>query len=251
MAGQVRLAYDSYVARITLSNPGRRNSLTVTMLEELISHCQALARAGDVRVLVVTGEGEDFASGADIGEFQISRAHLLEEQLEKALASLEQLSFPVLTVMRGYALGAGLELALACDLRLAADDCRLGVPAAKRGLALTRLNTARLVRLVGVGRAAQLLFTGDFINATLALQWGLINEVAGTRELEYRARDLVKSLAQNAPLSLKVAKQNIRCSFALPSPQAEDPANQCYGSEDFQEGVRAFFEKRPAAFKGK
>ncbi len=251
MAGQVRLAYDSQAATITLSNPGRRNSLTVTMLEELISHCQALAKAGDVRALVVTGEGEDFASGADIGEFQLSRTQLFEERLEKALICLEQLTFPVLAVMSGYTLGAGLELALGCDLRMAADNCRLGIPAAKRGLAISRSNTSRLVRLIGVGRAGQLLFTGDLLNTAVALQWGLINEVAAPQELQNRVRDLVQILVQNAPLSLMVAKHNLHFSSVPVSAREEDPANLCYRSEDFQEGVRAFFEKRSAVFIGK
>lgn len=250
MKGQVKLHTEGPIAKMVLSNPGRRNSITLSMWKEISRSCEEIRNLPNIRVVILTGEGDDFASGADLGDVKnipISEVHNI---VEKAINDLEMLEIPVVCVIRGYALGGGLEIATVCDLRIASENSLFGIPAAKRGIGITRPNTLRLVRLVGIARAKEILFMGETFTATTAMQWGLVNEIVSEANLDNRSMEICHLLAKNAPLSLRASKANIRNSWPLLEWVEKDPAEICDVSEDLKEGMRAFLEKRPPDFKG-
>ena len=251
MKGQVELNTEGPIAKMVLSNPGRRNSITLSMWKDISRSCEEIKKLSSIRAVFLTGEGDDFASGADIGDvknIQISEVHNI---VEKAINDLEMLEIPVVCVIRGYALGGGLEIATVCDLRIASGSSRFGIPAAKRGIGITRPNTLRLVRLVGIARAKEILLMGETFTATTALQWGLVNEIVSEANIDKRSMEICHLLAKNAPLSLRASKENIRNAWPLLDWVGKDPAEDCDVSEDLQEGMRAFLGKRPPDFKGK
>ena len=251
MKGQVELNTEGPIAKMVLSNPGRRNSITLSMWKDISRSCEEIKKLSNIRAVFLTGEGDDFASGADIGDvknIQISEVHNI---VEKAINDLEMLEIPVVCVIRGYALGGGLEIATVCDLRIASENSRFGIPAAKRGIGITRPNTLRLVRLVGIARAKEILLMGETFTATTALQWGLVNEIVSEANIDKRSMEICHLLAKNAPLSLRASKENIRNAWPLLNWVGKDPAEDCDVSEDLQEGMRAFLGKRPPDFKGK
>jgi len=251
MKGQVKLNTDGPIAKMVLSNPGRRNSITLSMWEDISRNCEEIINLSNIRVVILTGEGDDFAAGADIGDVKNIQISDVNNIVEKAISDLEMLEIPVVCVIRGYALGGGLEIATVCDLRIASESSRFGIPAAKRGIGITRPNTMRLVRLVGIARAKEILLMGETFTATTALQWGLVNEIVSEANIDKRSMEICHLLAKNAPLSLRASKENIRNAWPLLNWVGKDPAEDCDVSEDLKEGMRAFLGKRPPDFKGK
>jgi enoyl-CoA hydratase/carnithine racemase len=247
------------VLRLTISNPGKRNALDHAILDGI---ARSVGEA-DARCIVLTGEDGMFSSGYDIGEipedvFAEKAEKLVAHPFASALGALDATDLPTIAALPGHTIGGGLELALACDLRIAADGIKLGMPPAKLGLVYSHTGLRRFVDIIGVARTRELFLLGRNIEARRALEWGLVNEVVIGPDLQEAALEWATELAGNAPLSVQGNKRVIR---ELLRAQAElDPdverelialREACFASEDMKEGVRAFAEKRPARWRGR
>ena len=248
------------VLRLTISNPAKRNALDHPILDAIAA---ALEDIGDARAVLLTGAEGMFSSGYDIGDipddvFAEEAERLVAHPFAAALEALETCEVPTVAALPGHAIGGGLELALACDLRVAADGILLGMPPAKLGLVYSHTGLRRFLEAIGAPRTRQLFLTARNVDARTALEWGLVNEVVGVAELESRALDLAQDLAANAPLSVRGNKRAIRELLAAEGqldPEVEreliELREASFQSEDLREGVRAFGQKRPARWKGR
>jgi len=247
------------VLRLTISNPAKRNALDHTILDG-IAHA---VREADARCIVLTGEHGMFSSGYDIGDipedvFAEKAEKLVAHPFTSAIDALDATDLPTIAALPGHTIGGGLELALACDLRIAADGIKLGMPPAKLGLVYSHTGLRRFIDIVGVARTRELFLLGRNIPARRALDWGLVNEVVIGSDLDEAALDWASELAGNAPLSVqgnkRVIRELLRAEGELdPDVEAELIAlrEACFASEDMKEGVRAFGEKRPARWQGR
>jgi enoyl-CoA hydratase len=244
------------VAVVTINRPEKRNALNAVVRAELLEALAALREDPDARVVVVTGAGDRaFVAGADVGEFA---ARTAEEQrgIMSARSVFDELaSFPKPTIamINGYAFGGGCELALACDLRIAAASARLGQPEVKLGLIPGGGATQRLPRLVGPGQALRLILTGEPVSADEALRIGLVELVVADGELRERTLELARGLARQSPVAMRLAKQAVGAAEAAPGrglSLERDLFIEAFASRDGIEGVRAFMEKRPPVFGG-
>jgi enoyl-CoA hydratase/carnithine racemase len=248
------------VLRLTISNPGKRNALDHPILDAI---AETLAGLGDERAVVLTGADGMFSSGYDIGDipgdvFAEEAEKLVAHPFTAALEALDACAVPTVAALPGHTIGGGLELALACDLRVAADSIMLGMPPAKLGLVYSHTGLRRFLDAVGAPRTRQLFLTGHNVDARTALQWGLVNDVVGAADLEDASLDLAEDLAAAAPLSVQGNKRVIRELLAAEGRLSEEVERELialrvesFGSEDMREGVRAFGEKRRARFKGR
>jgi enoyl-CoA hydratase/carnithine racemase len=248
------------VLRLTISNPAKRNALDHAILDAIAAVFDDL---GDARAVLLTGAEGMFSSGYDIGDipddvFAQEAERLVAHPFTAALEALEDCEVPTVAALPGHTIGGGLELALACDLRIAADGILLGMPPAKLGLVYSHTGLRRFLEAIGAPRTRELFLTARNVDARTALSWGLVNQVVGVSELEAAALDLAQDLAANAPLSVRGNKRAIRELLAAEGQLDPDVERELielreasFQSEDLREGVRAFGQKRPARWKGR
>lgn len=247
------------VATVTVNRPDKLNALNARVLQELDAAFAALAADPEVGGVLLTGAGEKaFVAGADIGELAEQSPLAGREtarQGQAVLDRIEGMSKPVIAAINGFALGGGCELALACHLRVAAEHARLGTPEVKLGLMCGYGGTQRLPRLVGRGRALEILLTGEMVDAAEAFRIGLVNRVVPKDRLLAECEALLRKMLANGPLSLRATLQAVAAGLQMPLAEALDHETAIFGllcsTEDMREGTRAFLEKRPAKFQGK
>ncbi|MGH3341728.1 MAG: enoyl-CoA hydratase/isomerase family protein [Carbonactinosporaceae bacterium] len=256
-AEQLLFAMDGAVATVTFNRPQARNAATWVMYEGLERACEQVDGDDGIRVLVLRGAGgKAFVAGTDITQFEDFRGAedglAYEERLDRIVGRLESVRVPTLAVIEGYAVGGGVSLAAACDLRVCTPDARFGVPIARTlGNCLSMRTYARLVDLLGTARTLHLIYTASFVTAEQALQAGLVAEVVTHDQLETRVAELTGQLSRHAPLTMQVTKEAIRRLRETSLPGGDDLVATCYGSDDFAEGVRAFVEKRDPRWTGR
>jgi enoyl-CoA hydratase/carnithine racemase len=252
----------THVRRLTISNPAKRNALDFPILDAIAAEVRR-ADADGVRCLVLTGAHGMFSSGYDIGDipedvFATEAEKLVAHPFTSAIAALEATDVPTVAALPGHTIGGGLELALACDLRIARDGIQLGMPPAKLGLVYSHTGLRRFLHAIGEPRTRQLFLLGRNIDARTGRSWGLVHEIAGAEDLESEALEWARELAANAPLSVRGNKRVLRA--LLEAEGALDPKVEAellalrkasFASEDLREGVRAFGEKRPARWRGR
>jgi enoyl-CoA hydratase/carnithine racemase len=265
------------VVRLAISNPSKRNALDHPILDAITATLSELApwaetasagaagtatgRSG-ARCVMITGAHGMFSAGYDIGEipeeeFEEQAERLVAHPFTEAIDALAAFPYPTLAVLPGHTIGGGLELALACDLRVAGEDVKLGMPPAKLGLVYSHTGLRRFLDAIGATRTRELFLLGRYIDAATALTWGLINRVAPAGELEALALELASELAGNAPLSQVGNKRVIAALLSAEGELAEEVEEELielrrasFSSQDMREGMRAFAEKRPARWRG-
>ncbi len=261
MSDYVLVEARSPVATITLNRPEQRNAISFQMWGELTERLAALHADKSVRAIVITGAGEQaFCAGADISDFDEYRADSAKGQVYNAavnglLKTLSEITTPTISMIRGFAIGGGCELAVATDLRVAAEGSRFGIPAARLGVSLGHREIQGLINLVGKGNAMYILFSGRMLEAPEALRMGLVNQVVPVAELESYTYQLAEEIAALAPLSHAANKLTINQALAKPTladltPEEADIPLRQFDTKDYQEGYRAFLEKRRPNFVG-
>jgi enoyl-CoA hydratase len=255
----VSLETKNKIAYVTINRPKVLNALNMQTMEELRQAFVELKGNGDVRVVILTGAGEkSFVAGADINELQKNNPVEAKEYTHRGQAVLdviENLGKPVIACINGFALGGGCELAMACTMRLASENAKLGQPEVKLGIIPGYGGTQRLPRLVGKGVAAQLLLTGDMINAQEAHRIGLVNEVVAAAELVPRAEAIAQAIIKNAPLAIQYCLEAVNHGMEMTQQEGlfleATLFSVCCATEDKKEGTTAFLEKRAANFQGR
>lgn len=251
------------VVRLTISNPQKRNALDHSILDAITAILNELGSTErDTRCVIVTGAGGIFSAGYEIGEitngrFQDEAERLVAHPFTEAIEALEAFPYPTLAALPGHTIGGGLELALACDLRVAAEGVQLGMPPAKLGLVYSHTGLRRFIDAIGAPRTRELFLLGSYINSDTALEWGLVNRVAAPAELESVALGLASELAANAPLSQTGNKRVIAALLRAEGTPSNDVENELialrrasFESRDLREGMNAFAEKRAPRWRG-
>ena len=246
------------VATITVNRPDKRNALNSQVRAETVAALDALRADDSVRVVVFTGAGEKaFVAGADIGEFA-ERTPLEQREAMTGRRVFDEIAAfpkPTIAMINGFCLGGGCELALACDVRVAADSAKLGQPEINLGIIPGGGGTQRLPRVVGMGQAMRLVLSGEVIDAAEALRIGLVDVVHPAAELRERTIEFARGMAAKSPVALRMAKAAVRAAAEMPLAAGLAYETElfvtCFGSEDKREGVAAFLEKRPAEFRGR
>ena len=255
--GTVRYERDGAVGRITFDRPAARNAMTWTMYDELARACEKIAADSEVRVAVLRGAGgKAFVAGTDIGQFRDFKSGEdgvdYERRIAVYLAAVEELPVPPLAVVEGWAIGGGLAIAAACDLRVATPGSRFGVPIARTlGNCLSIANYACLAAELGLARTKRMLLLAEMLAADELLAAGFLAEIVAANELDARVDKLCERLAGNAPITMRVTKESLRRLLRAGLPDGEDLIRQCYGSQDFHIGVESFMEKREPRWTGK
>jgi enoyl-CoA hydratase len=255
--GTVRLSIDDGIASVVFDRPQARNAMTWAMYEALAAICERLATEPGVRVVCLRGAGgEAFVAGTDIEQFKTFKdgqaGVAYEQRIDEGIARLEALRMPTVAVIEGWAVGGGLAIATACDIRIATPAARLGVPIAKTlGNCLSMANLARLVAAFGRPRVQRMLIGAEILTAQEGLACGYLAEVVAVDAIDEAAGELCRRLATLAPVTQAVTKEGLRRLLLQSLPDAQDLILRCYGSADFQEGVNAFSEKRSPIWQGR
>jgi enoyl-CoA hydratase len=246
------------VAIITINRPEKRNALNIQTREEGAAALDELREDPSVGVVVITGAGDKaFVAGADIAEFAGRTAITQREVMlgRSLFTAIDSFPKPVIAMVNGYCLGGGCELALACDLRIASEAASFGQPEINLGIIPGGGGTQRLTRLVGEGKAMELILTGDIIDARTAFNLGLVNMVVPAADLEAKTMEIANRIGEKSPIALRMAKEAVKLASRSNLDEGlrreVDLFALCFSSEDKDEGVQAFLEKRKPAFKGK
>ena len=261
MTGPILLEHDGPVATITLNRPAQRNAISFAMWGELSQLLAQLDADREVRVVVITGAGDEaFSAGADISDFQEHRSDSIKGRryngaVNGLLETLDGMATPTISMIRGFAVGGGCEVAIATDLRLAAEGSKFGIPVARLGISIGHREMKGLVNLVGKGNALYILLSGRLVDAQEAKSMGLVNQVLPPEQLSEATYRLAKDIASLAPLSHRANKEILNQVLAKPSldgltPEEADLPLIQFDTRDYQEGYRAFLEKRRPQFAG-
>ena len=253
------LQTNNHIAKITLNRPGDQNLVNLQMAQEMDEICRQLNQDNDVYVVILTGAGEAFCVGNEIEKSFHSGKKQLRSEVEIAkkynvAASIAGIEKPVIAAVNGDALGQGLELALACDIRIAVQQAHFGFPEVAQGLIPSDGGTQRLPRIIGRGKALEFILTAEIIGAAEALETGLVTKVVPAESLAAEVETLVKAVAGKAPISLRYIKEAINKGLDLTMEQGlrleADLYFLLHTTADRTEGIKAFQQKRPPEFKG-
>ena len=244
------------IATVTLNRPKVLNALSPELVGEVNQALRELDGDDRVRAVVLTGGPKVFAAGADIGDMaERSAAEQLNRDQTGAWSPISGFKKPLIAAVNGYCLGGGCELALACDIRIASENASFGQPEINLGIIPGGGGTQRLTRLVGEGRAMELILTGDIIDAKTAFAIGLVNHVVPADQLEAKTMEIANRIAEKGPIALRLAKEAVKLASRSNLDEGLrrelDLFALCFSTEDKDEGVKAFLEKRKPAFKGK
>jgi enoyl-CoA hydratase/carnithine racemase len=260
-SGKLRLDHPAeHVARLTIDHPAKRNALDHEILDALAAELPGI----EARCLLVTAHGPVFSAGYDIGNFDDpdmfteAAERLVAHPFTDAIKAIEYYRYPVIAAINGHAIGGGLELAVSCDIRLAARDVKLGMPPAKIGLIYSHTGLKRFIEVCGPGNTSELFFVGRYVDADRAYDMGLVNQVVDADAFDEAVLSMAGEIGANAPLSLVGNKEIMRVLRDVPSELPPDVERRlieyreaCFHTEDFREGLNAFAEKRTPEWKGR
>lgn len=246
------------VCIVKINNPQALNALNSTVLSELDAAFTEISKDADTKVVVITGEGKAFVAGADISQMSTMNANegkAFGEQGAAVFRKIEKLPIPVIAAVNGFALGGGCELAMACDIRIASAKAKFGQPEVGLGITPGFSGTQRLPRIVGLGKAKELIYTGGHIDAEEAYRIGLVNKVTDPETLMDETLKMANKIASNAPIAVKYSKEAINTGIQMDIDSAiameANLFGLCFASEDQKEGMGAFLGKRAPEFKNK
>ena len=261
MSEEILVEQDGGIATVVFNRPKVRNAISLAMWGEIAEIADRLGNDDGVRAILFRGAGQEaFASGADISEFKENRkdresAIAYNKKVEEAEIAIRNCPKPTVAMIFGFCMGGGMAIALGCDLRFAAEGSRFGIPAAKLGIIYDFDAVRQLVDLVGPAYTKDILYSARALHAEEAFRIGLVQRLAPAAELETQTLEYLKTVAANAPLSVRGAKAQLRAIFEGANPQHRELMQaarlKTFDSEDYKEGTRAFLEKRPPRFTGR